>query len=739
MALLADNGEVAEALLGAMANVGLQDGEGRNALHHCVQTQSYGSLENTWLLSALLRAPGGWQAAESADSKGVTPCQLAARQGSKRMASVLTSAGLVLGSSDKPAAPPPEEKPDVESDARAELERVESSAKPLAIPVHKAYSMSGENRVWAESEGEDCDALLFKVDLKRDEMRFYHLQLVYETNKDLFVLFTRWGEIGETGMFQRTPAENKDAGLKEFCKVFREKTGNVWSPTDMVFERKPNKYQLLKRRRATARSDELLQAFDLSKSPSSKLPYKLLRTLDSICDPMHVLQALNALGVKTQCMPFGTLSRNTLDEARILLGQIKLAHAELQTIKSDRARPRAFTAEDVLEVAKRKNIAREKILDLSSRYFELVPRGAGTIEVARPIDTDKALGKEFDTLLNLTEASVGVQLLLAAHRRTKEVCPLDYCKQALGVSFQEVNSETEEFRLLFEYMQNTCDSNAPPKLAEPGDIPEAAGAKRSRRTAQRQHDTVTAVYRLVRGGENERFRELGNRRLLWHGSRRSNLIGILSQGLRVAPSEAPVSGYMFGKGIYFADMYCKSRQYCAGSKTEPTYMLLCEVALGDMFPSRQACYMEEPRPGTSSTWGVGQKAPDWGKKRLYEPGGAALPCGKLDGGPLGGQQRHGLNYNEFIVYDPAQVRVRYLVELNNFECPSEVMARKTEAEALAAKEAAARGLKRARLTTGTTEGCERDTRSESPEERGSNPLLPSDDEEEDQESEPESE
>eukprot|EP00442_Polarella_glacialis_P038280 CAMPEP_0115157108 /NCGR_PEP_ID=MMETSP0227-20121206/68860_1 /TAXON_ID=89957 /ORGANISM="Polarella glacialis, Strain CCMP 1383" /LENGTH=186 /DNA_ID=CAMNT_0002568445 /DNA_START=22 /DNA_END=582 /DNA_ORIENTATION=+ len=186
-------------------------------------------------------------------------------------------------------------------------------------------------------------------------------------------------------------------------------------------------------------------------------------------------------------------------------------------------------------------------------------------------------------------------------------------------------------------------------------------------------------------------------------------------------------------------MYCKSRQYCAGSKTEPTYMLLCEVALGDMFPSRQACYMEEPRPGTSSTWGVGQKAPDWGKKRLYEPGGAALPCGKLDGGPLGGQQRHGLNYNEFIVYDPAQVRVRYLVELNNFECPSEVMARKTEAEALAAKEAAARGLKRARLTTGTTEGCERDTRSESPEERGSNPLLPSDDEEEDQESEPESE
>ena len=32
--------------------------------------------------------------------------------------------------------------------------------------------------------------------------------------------------------------------------------------------------------------------------------------------------------------------------------------------------------------------------------------------------------------------------------------------------------------------------------------------------------------------------------LLWHGSRLSNWVGILSQGLRIAPPEAPVTGYM---------------------------------------------------------------------------------------------------------------------------------------------------------------------------------------------------
>ena len=34
-------------------------------------------------------------------------------------------------------------------------------------------------------------------------------------------------------------------------------------------------------------------------------------------------------------------------------------------------------------------------------------------------------------------------------------------------------------------------------------------------------------------------------------------VGILSKGLLIAPPEAPVTGYMFGKGIYFADMVTK--------------------------------------------------------------------------------------------------------------------------------------------------------------------------------------
>jgi len=51
------------------------------------------------------------------------------------------------------------------------------------------------------------------------------------------------------------------------------------------------------------------------------------------------------------------------------------------------------------------------------------------------------------------------------------------------------------------------------------------------------------VFNIERHGEPKRykpFRKLPNRKLLWHGSRTTNFAGILSQGLRIAPPEAPV-------------------------------------------------------------------------------------------------------------------------------------------------------------------------------------------------------
>jgi poly [ADP-ribose] polymerase len=62
----------------------------------------------------------------------------------------------------------------------------------------------------------------------------------------------------------------------------------------------------------------------------------------------------------------------------------------------------------------------------------------------------------------------------------------------------------------------------------------------------------------------------------------SNFVGILTQGLRIAPPEAPASGYLYGKGAYFADLIEKSTNYTCYSSTNNEFLiLLCQVAVGN--------------------------------------------------------------------------------------------------------------------------------------------------------------
>lgn len=140
---------------------------------------------------------------------------------------------------------------------------------------------------------------------------------------------------------------------------------------------------------------------------------------------------------------------------------------------------------------------------------------------------------------------------------------VDSYYEQLKTEIDVLDRDADEFTIIREYVKNT---HAP---------------------THSQYDLdIVEVFKVKRHGEEKRhkpFRKLHNRKLLWHGSRKTNFAGILSQGLRIAPPEAPVTGYMFGKGIYFADMVSKSANYCCTNSVDKTgLMLLCEVALGDV-------------------------------------------------------------------------------------------------------------------------------------------------------------
>lgn len=129
------------------------------------------------------------------------------------------------------------------------------------------------------------------------------------------------------------------------------------------------------------------------------------------------------------------------------------------------------------------------------------------------------------------------------------------------------------------------------------------------------------IFRIERDGESDRFLNSkygkvkdGDRRLLWHGSRATNFGGILSQGLRIAPPEAPVNGYMFGKGVYLADTSSKSALYCNPYSSGNTgLLLLCEAELGkpmqELIHASSNAGSTAKQGGMFSTWGKGRTGP----------------------------------------------------------------------------------------------------------------------------------
>ncbi|KAF5930484.1 hypothetical protein HYC85_031357 [Camellia sinensis] len=143
---------------------------------------------------------------------------------------------------------------------------------------------------------------------------------------------------------------------------------------------------------------------------------------------------------------------------------------------------------------------------------------------------------------------------------------------------------------------------------------------------------LEAVFSLDRDGEFDKF--VPYQEKPWEqnarGSHLTNFVGILSQGLRIAPPDAPATGYMLGKGVYFADPVSKSTQYCFTDRNNPVgLMLLSEVALGEIYELKKATESEYVK---------------WKDE-------VVVPCDRPVTSNLMASE---LMYNEYIVYNTAQ-------------------------------------------------------------------------------------
>ncbi|XP_062508995.1 poly [ADP-ribose] polymerase 2-like [Corticium candelabrum] len=176
------------------------------------------------------------------------------------------------------------------------------------------------------------------------------------------------------------------------------------------------------------------------------------------------------------------------------------------------------------------------------------------------------------------------------------------------------------------------------------------------------------------------FTDICNRQLLWHGSRPTDWVGILSEGLEIAPPEAPVTGYIFRKGVYFADIWSKSANYCFATRSKNVgLLLLCDVSLGTTNDLLAADYdADQLLRGKQSVMGKGRIAPDPGNIHTMSDG-CVVPLGPTCDTKVHNPHGYTLECNEYVIYDVKQIKMRYLVKLRfNFKKLSAVQYKTTK-------------------------------------------------------------
>jgi poly [ADP-ribose] polymerase len=132
--------------------------------------------------------------------------------------------------------------------------------------------------------------------------------------------------------------------------------------------------------------------------------------------------------------------------------------------------------------------------------------------------------------------------------------------------------------------------------------------------------------------------KIGNIKELWHGTRISNVLSILKQGLLIPPANAShVCGRLYGNGVYFSSESTKSANYSYGywdknKKDNNCFIFLADVAMGlEYIPSKTGG--SYPKAGYDSTYAIGGKS--------------------------------GVMNNEMIVYNTDQANLTYLIELSD--------------------------------------------------------------------------
>jgi ankyrin repeat protein/predicted DNA-binding WGR domain protein len=623
-------------------NFDLVDVDGNTYIHHIVSPMKCASFENTKLLDYFVTKKN----LDQPNSEKKPPIFYAMTQESGIMSEKLLSMGAKKWTDNKVQKKTPilSNKDfltnlfDFEEDFKLAVVRGQEMLKGEEVDVVEVPKpnqlIQGDVELCQDAECDFYDVKLIKVDIKYgyySENVFYTMQICFDRVRRIFILFTNWGRIGTTGQYQQTPFFSLEDCLKEFNKVFKEKTGNDYEARKN-FIKKHKKYRLISIKHRVHKN-LLVNLFDplLDKTVPSKLNWHLQSLMDKLTNSKMIQMAYSrGVNIDTDLMPFGTLTNDSIQTAKALLLDIQAMAKNLETNR------KTINPKDAFEIA-------NEIAEKTSEFFEIIPTVGNRTGPMQAL-TVATCENQVLRLNNLEYLEIISRILSAAVYRMSQIHPYDYCIRSLGIKIDRLPIDSEEYFLVDKYMNS----------------------ERKNKTAYK----LVNVYAIERMGEEERIKKWmshKNNRLLWHGTRVENCMGILHQGLRVSPFDSSRTGARLWNGIYFTDRF----SYCAAfgrsglGWSKSSFVFLCEVALGNMQKVYQAQQLKPMTPTTHSIKGIGKFRPVK-SQRVYLGNGTQVPCGKpfqkYDAPPAKDITWFEFEQNEFVVGNKEQVKLKYLVE-----------------------------------------------------------------------------
>lgn len=475
------------------------------------------------------------------------------------------------------------------------------------------------------------------VDMTKNCNKFNILHALH-TNKG-FILYSRSGRTGNKGRIYQKEFPDAPSCVLAFKSLFKELTANIWEFRDR-FEHRMGHYAVFSYGEKTPDFVEFtstpMPVVVIQKSTMDK---RLEYLIDLFCSKQTIDNALDMMDIEYDKSSNG-ICKAELDVDKMPVGMITQKNIQMAKLILDELR------------VKLEELSPEKITRYSEKYYSYIPLKASRGHPPK-LDNLQVIDDNLDRLEDLSNITRTLELIDSAKAESvrlggpgivdPKITMNETLYKSMNHNIVPLEQSSFMYKKIEEMMKNSHGSTHHFRLY-PKMIFEVLNPKQ-----KEQYDKY--------------WKNSPRKELLVHGSRLSNWRSILEKGLLLDPSKvgAPISGKMFGNGIYWANSFSKSANYCGiggymkhvkGQK-EVICLALAEVAVGNQlecinsFQHTKASIFPH-----NSVWGKGRMTPS----DHYDLDGVHIPTGTLTS-----TTNRGLIYDEKIIYDQTQYYFRYLV------------------------------------------------------------------------------